>query len=410
MSKRSRSDLWFICCRSPEAMAKARHMAFECGSDIAPLAPSDWSKLAQICTLARGDTVVTDTEEAIPKGHGLSVLTISPNIEVSWSGRCCGVLLHTSGSTGTRRLIRHDAIALAADVKRAAQRLSNGLPEVTSFVATVPLEHMFGYTYALQLSETLALPIQKRRPVLPEDMRVSLAEAGGSAWVVTTPTHLRSYVRLAERFDGVAGLIVATSFLDMALARASCAIFNAPILEIYGSTETGGLASRIWHRESMQTPKWQPLSGVTLAIDDVGRAVWTLSGKPSPITLDDLVHIDDDGFHLLGRTDDMVKIAGKRNTLRGLTAHLTALECVRDGIYVTLSEEGYDVLGAIVVPTRSDCHPSEILDLLSDDIDPIFLPKRIALVKALPRTDTGKLQREESLALLAVHGCDRHSF
>jgi acyl-coenzyme A synthetase/AMP-(fatty) acid ligase len=54
---------------------------------------------------------------------------------------------------------------------------------------------------------------------------------------------------------------------------------------------------------------------------------------------------------------------------------------------------------AVVVGAVND---AQILDYLRDFVDPVFLPRRIHHVAALPRNETGKLSRAALLALTQV--------
>ncbi len=122
------------------------------------------------------------------------------------------------------------------------------------------------------------------------------------------------------------------------------------------------------------------------------------------VTLADLVELVGDGdgrFVLRGRQADLLEIAGKRASLGDLTRRLLAIPGVRDGIVFQLDEcdrTGVRRIAALVVaPTLDD---DTILRALRSSIDPVFLPRRLQRVDALPRNDTGKLPRAALLKLL----------
>jgi acyl-coenzyme A synthetase/AMP-(fatty) acid ligase len=124
------------------------------------------------------------------------------------------------------------------------------------------------------------------------------------------------------------------------------------------------------------------------------------------VSLADIVSLSHEGrhFRLHGRHADLLEIAGKRASLGDLTRRLLAVPGVRDGVVFQL--EGGDALdvhriAALAVAPGLDEHA--ILDALRRAIDPVFLPRPLRLVDALPRNETGKLPRAALLALLGVH-------
>ena len=106
-------------------------------------------------------------------------------------------------------------------------------------------------------------------------------------------------------------------------------------------------------------------------------------------------------FHLCGRNADLVEIAGKRASLAELTRRLLALAGVSDAVVLQLDDEdggGVRRIAALVVaPDRCESSLREELGLA---IDPVFLPRPLRRVAALPRNETGKLARSAVLAML----------
>jgi acyl-coenzyme A synthetase/AMP-(fatty) acid ligase len=202
-------------------------------------------------------------------------------------------------------------------------------------------------------------------------------------------------------FPAVAAMLSATAPMPIELARLAEACFDAPLLEVFGSTETCVFASR---RPSVDED-WQLYDGVTLHPQPDG----TLVDAPqlsSPVSLADIVSLSAGGrrFQLRGRHADMLEIAGKRASLGDLTRRLLAIPGVKDGVVFQL--DGGDALGvhriaALVVAPGLDEHV--IHDALRQSIDPLFLPRPLRLVHALPRNETGKLPREALLDLLQQH-------
>ena len=168
---------------------------------------------------------------------------------------------------------------------------------------------------------------------------------------------------------------------------------------MFGSTETCVIARRRTARETA----WTPLPGVALQARPDGALV-SAAHLPLPVALADLVEVEEDGrFHLRGRQADLLEIAGKRVSLGDLTRRLLAIAGVEDGVVLQHDED--DALGVariaalVVSPTLDE---AAILARLRESIDPVFLPRPLKRVPALPRSETGKLPRAELLRLLRM--------
>ena len=104
--------------------------------------------------------------------------------------------------------------------------------------------------------------------------------------------------------------------------------------------------------------------------------------------------LDAPHFKLLGRTDDMVDIAGKRGSLDEIDKVLQAFSGLLDGvIFCPQQERSVPRLVAVVVlkPTSSK---TELVHHLRQFLDPVFLPRPLFEVQALPREDNGKLPKK----------------
>ena len=101
----------------------------------------------------------------------------------------------------------------------------------------------------------------------------------------------------------------------------------------------------------------------------------------------------------------MIEIAGKRASLADLTRRLLAIDGVRDGVIcqsATPDAQGVRRISALVVADAA-LDDATLLDALRQAVDPVFLPRRLRRVDALPRNETGKLPRA---ALDALVGSD----
>ena len=263
-------------------------------------------------------------------------------------------------------------------------------------VATVPPQHMYGMELSVLLPLLGPAGLHTGRPFFPEDVARALAETPEPRLLATTPVHLRALIESNVSLPPLCGIVSATAPLSQELAAAAEARFGCEVREVFGSTETCVIARRRTASESA----WTPLPGVHVHPKPDGTLIHA-AHLPLPVTLADLVELESDGrFHLRGRQADLLEIAGKRASLGDLTRRLLAIPGVVDGVMLQLdasNHSGVARIAALVV--APDLDEAAILTALRESVDPVFLPRPLKRVAALPRSETGKLPRAELLKL-----------
>ena len=308
---------------------------------------------------------------------------------------------YTSGSTGMPSENRKTWHSFHASNAGNLAMLQAAVGSHFTVVATVPSQHMYGMEMSVLLPLLSEVSVHAGRPFFPADVATALAAVPAPRVLVTTPVHLRALVESGIALPPIAAMVSATAPLPVELATAAECCFGAPLLEVFGSTETCVFASR---RPTVDED-WLLYDGAILHPQPDGTAV-EAPQLTAPITLADIVSLSDGGrrFRLRGRHADMLEIAGKRASLSDLSRRLLAIPGVEDGVVFQL--DGGDALGihriaALAVAPGLDEHV--ILDALRRAIDPLFLPRPLRLVAALPRNETGKLPRAALLELLQHH-------
>ena len=304
------------------------------------------------------------------------------------------VILFTSGTTGTPRPHAKSWGSLVA----GARALRARVPEIAgaAIVGAVPPQHMWG------LESTVMLPLQSgcsvdvSCPLLPAEIAAALAVLPAPRWLVATPAHLRACALSAQRLPALAGVLCSTAPLPQETAQRVEELGGAPVFEIYGSTETGAIATR----RSARTQVFEAVAGIEISI--AGEQAVARDGHlPVPVELNDVLKASGSGsFIVMGRASDLVKVGGKRSSLAALTAELNRIPGVIDGVFwLPDALQGEARLTAFAVAPGME--KAAILAQLRDRIDPVFLPRPLLLVEALPRTAAGKLSRDALKALAA---------
>ena len=307
----------------------------------------------------------------------------------------------TSGSTGTPLPYRKTWGRLVQCVRDGAQRL--GLLDGRSccLVGTVPPQHMYGFESTVLLPLVAGAALCAERPFYPADICSALASVPRPRVLVSTPVHLRTLVTAEVDLPAVDFILSATAPLSQNLAREVEQRFDTQLHEIYGSTETGQIATR----RTADTVEWRLWRDVHLSRD--GDQTWAAGGHVEQRTLMcDVIEITaEDRFLLHGRMADLVNIAGKRSSLAYLNHQLNAIAGVQDGAFF-LRDEGADSstsavtrVAAVVVAPGLDA--ASLTEQLRKRIDPAFLPRPLLFVERLPRNATGKLPHAALQALVA---------
>jgi len=245
------------------------------------------------------------------------------------------------------------------------------------------------------------------RPFYPADIGSAVADAPEPRALISTPVHLRTLLAAGIELPPVDLIVSATAPLDRELAREVESRFRTHLIEIYGSTETGQIATR----RPVESLNWSLWPGVRLYEDR--NEMFACGGhvaQPTPLC-DVLEIVDDREFILHGRTTDLVNVAGKRSSFAYLNAQLNAIPGVVDGAFFQRETDaaghtGVARLAAVVVAPGLSA--AELTLRLRERIDALFLPRPLLLVAELPRNATGKLPQaalEEFAARhLKLHG------
>jgi acyl-coenzyme A synthetase/AMP-(fatty) acid ligase len=306
-------------------------------------------------------------------------------------------LIFTSGSTGQPTPHAKRWGILVASAQRAGKRLSVAKLPGAAVMATVPPQHSYGLESSVMLALQNGLALTASRAFYPADIVQHLEMLPRPRILVTTPIHLRLLNADPAPVPHADLLVSATAPLTPAMAAEAEARFGCPLIEIYGCAEAGQTALR----RTSQDVEWRCLEGISLTQDPQGT--WANGDLlDHRVLLSDVIELHGiDRFMLQGRTADLVNIAGKRTSLAHLNFHLNAIEGVRDGVFVM--PEGKDdratrLAAFVVAPSLS---AKAVTRELRKRIDPIFLPRPLCFVDALPRAETGKLARKDIERLLA---------
>ncbi len=326
------------------------------------------------------------------------------------------VAFHTSGSTSQPKTIVKTFESLAKEVAfhRARLKIKPG----TVFLSTIEPDHMYGTLWRVMLPSAAGCPVDPEIILSPESL-IAKMNAAEKVFFVTTPSFLKRFCAYAEQYDVPQNCVEITTsgaLLDAETSAAAKRVFGVAPLEIFGSTETGGVA---WRRqdESAAPYDWTVFDPVKVKVDAEGRlVVRSPFSFQRDFVMGDGVELAPDGRHfkLLGRRDRLVKIAEQRVSLPEMEEKMKALDGIDDVALVALEGEKGSYLGAVVVlnathDAASPMTPGAKILAMRKRLIPLFpkgtVPRRYRFVSELPRNAQGKIQ-VSALRDLMAHDAD----
>ncbi len=294
----------------------------------------------------------------------------------------------TSGSTGQPKPVSKSWQAQAGVALHVAELARCWGMQGANVVATVPPQHTFGLEMTVMMALLGGWQVATARPFYPADIASMLAALPTPRLLVTTPVHLRTLLADAAPLPELGMILSATAPLDTELARAAENHFGCPVREIYGSTETGAIASR----RTSEGASWELLPRVAFTEPD--EAVIRADHLPPGTALPDRLSIHDPRhFTLLGRPEGMLKVGGKRSSTAAVQHALLSITGVQDAEVFLLPERDRPV-ALVVAPGLT---AQQLRRELARAIDPVFIPRPIRCVESIPRNATGKALRQSLL-------------
>jgi acyl-CoA synthetase (AMP-forming)/AMP-acid ligase II len=314
-----------------------------------------------------------------------------PSIDADLEAVC----LLTSGSTGAPQphAKRWGQLTsnIAAQAQRLAQMLGRDSLQGLSLIATVPAQHSYGLESSVLLALLGGAAFDSSRPFYPADIAAALAHVPAPRALVTTPFHLKTLLLAHVELPPAALMLCATAPLSPQLAAQAEAALAGQLIEIYGCTEAGQVASR----RTTAGEVWTTLGELRIksqAGHDAEQFIVSGGHVSEPTPLADVLELlSPERFRLLGRANDLIHVAGKRSSLAHLNFHLNRIEGVDDGAFWLPDEVTEGIVRPVAFVVAPGLTARQIIAALREQLEPAFVPRRVVQVPLLPREATGKL-------------------
>jgi acyl-CoA synthetase (AMP-forming)/AMP-acid ligase II len=331
------------------------------------------------------------------------------------------IILHTSGTTGVPLAVHKPLHCFEAEIASATEAF---LPDPScATLATVPPYHIYGLIYRVLWPLATGRPFSADMISYPEELMAAVEEKSG-AMLISSPAFLRRALPGLDldHLKNLLGPVLSSGGpLPSPVAAAYNAVLSYPVFEVYGSTETGGIAFRSV-TDAAAPELWRPLPTVEVKLDPEDEVLAIRSplvAEDGWVLASDRVVLHEDGrFELKGRADRVVKIEEKRVSLPEVEQRLVDCPTVEAARVISLPGEDTkrQILGAVIEPTAegweqlAKAGKREVRESLREALNPyltiVVLPRKWRFVTRMPEDERGKTSNAALVALFDDH-CGR---
>jgi acyl-coenzyme A synthetase/AMP-(fatty) acid ligase len=323
------------------------------------------------------------------------------------------IMMYTSGTTGRPKAVQQRLTEFEID---NAFILSKWGEEFLSrkVCSTVSQHHIYGLLFAILLPFTAGVPFRRFRIRYPEELEALTDDA---YMIITVPAFLKRAVELGSAEPDAKGsfrlrspwIFTSGGVLDPDTARKTDGILGFWPLEVYGSTETSGIA----FRQSKNGLAWTPFDNARITLNESGCLVIRSPNikDPAGFATGDLAEILPDGSFLLhGRADSIVKIEEKRISLPEVESRLLQSGLAADVSVLAMADKRQYLAAALVLNqagiekfrnTEKYRINQYFREYLSRFFEYVVIPKRWRYLDAFPTDPQGKKKKDEIQALFA---------
>lgn len=315
---------------------------------------------------------------------------------------CVFLKLFTGGSTGKPKIWSKTIRNMFAEAFFLSRNF--GFSPADRFMATVPPIHIYGLLFSVLAPFVSYAGVLDGVFTFPQEIHRAMIE-GKPTIFVSIPIHYRMLNGSGVQRETLRRAFSSAGKLDPADSKAFYKQTGLKVIEIYGSTETGGLASRC---SSRGLGRFIPNDCVDWKV--IADRLFVRSDFVSPeIKRDDDGFVDTgdqvepvgvDGFKLRGRADRIVKVAGKRVDMEDVKNQIIQLENVTDAVVIaTKSRTGREneIWALVAGNIEQQALKRQIMEVL----EPCAIPRRIRIVDHIPVSPTGKYDKTEIKAFFS---------
>ncbi|MGL4828168.1 MAG: AMP-binding protein [Vibrio sp.] len=366
--------------------------------------PSNYQPAALLELSNAFDLLLCDQEIAssVSLKHLLIESSVSPFVsdDVTFNIKTIDLTLFTSGSSGTPKAVRKTLQQLEIEINTLQQWVGHNF-QSCRFESTVSHQHIYGLLFRLLWPLCAGHPFARFNLEFPEQL---VTHAGEDVILISSPALLK---RLTAQYQCVPFAAVFSSGgpLSYESAHHAYQLFGQWPMEVFGSTETGGIAYR---QQCYPAQPWSVFPGITIQIND-DHCLCLRSPHIDPHhwyqTADQCELLNDRQFILKERTDRVIKLEEKRISLVEVEKRLDQLPWITESAVVPIQEENRLILAAALVLSQDGMQLAaqigkgkfwlHLRHELRQWLEPISIPRRFRVVTHIPLNSQGKRLNNE---------------
>ncbi len=323
--------------------------------------------------------------------------------------------MYTSGSTGHPKAVLQRMKEFELDNAFIMSKWGDDFYK-RIVCSCVNQHHIYGLLFSVVLPFAAGVPFRRNRITVPAEFK-SLTDT--SYMIIAVPAFLKRTVEDETESFGLKSPVIFTSggVLTPDVAKKTDQIMGFWPIEVYGSTETSGIA----YRQSKNGLEWTPFDNAEISQNADGCLIIRSPyiSDPAGFETADLVEIFPDGrFLLKGRSDSIVKIEEKRISVTEVENRLNQNPYVKDSCVIAMADRRQYLAAAVVLSPAGveKFAGADKFDInqyfrnyLAGFFEAVVLPRKWRYLEAIPQNAMGKRKKDDIKALFEkkiedIHG------
>lgn len=319
--------------------------------------------------------------------HRRTVVAWAEVVSASWAKASGRITFRTAGSTGNPKACCHASAALWEEAQGHAAHFKS----ITRILSFVPAHHIYGFIFTVLLPKCLQAEVIDCRlwPIskLNRELR-------SNDLIVAVPTLWEYISQSLPSFRIPLQGVTSTAPLPTPLAD-RLAAQGLTLTEIYGSSETAGIARRVRAQSAFELLAWWERSGSTIKRRETFASTHAVTAPLSPVIIPDRIQwLSDREFTLGGRLDGAVQVGGTNVFPERIAARIKSHPAIADCAVRLMSSHEGNRLKAFVVwknGVQSSPPSGAFESWLRSEFSAAERPTSVTTGLALPRNEFGKL-------------------
>lgn len=325
-----------------------------------------------------------------------SILTKLQNIDLDkFDQYDFSIMFFTSGSTGsplgafkTKSNLEEEVLVFTNLIKKY---------NIKQVIVTVPFTHIYGTLIGLLYPLLNDIDIVLKEHFLPHNLLESIDD---NSLIVTTPLYIQALNRMNDKKDLSKSLFISsTAPLERQNAKEFAQKFNTDVIQLFGSTETSGIA----HKKNDEE-LWTPLEKVEISLNDKNELKVKSPFVSDVLYENDFIHTKGliqtfdyieqkkDKFRLVGRSSKIFKIAGKRYSTIQIENILEDIdEIAKAVVFVNNKKDDFrDEFLDITLESKKEFSSLEIKNILKSELSNLKFSIQLHYVEKISTNAIGK--------------------